>query len=889
METAMNRMRRSDPFSSGSERDFKRCSIEIDGNTATGGLPGGTSISDAMKSGLAHHHAGRLGPAETLYLQVLQVSPTHPDALHLLGMIAYQRGRSDIAVELLNDAIRAKPTDAEFCHDLGIVLAAQGKLEDALACFRKAISLVPDYADAHFNLGTVLQAQRKLDEAIASYGSALSFDPGLAAAHNNLGTLFQQQGKLSESIESYRKALLLEPNSSDSHYNLGNALKDQGDAAAAVASYRKALENRPDHVQAHNNLASVFASQGMLDDAAESYRRALYLRPDFAEAHNNLGSVEMRRGNLNEAGANFLSAVSIKPAFAEAHNNLGNVLYALERFDAAIASFRRALELDEAPEFKASFVRCVRNANLIPVDTDVRRLVTRALSEPWARPSDLASASVKLISMDAEIKACIECASRAWPTRLTRHDLFGSRGLQALANDPLLQALLENAQVCDLPFERLLTSVRRVVLDDAFETDAGGDPDDGTLTFYCAIARQCFLNEFVYSCSVDELDRVHRLQERIVAALESETVVPAMWVAAVAAYCPLLSLARAEDLLRRSWPECVSAVLTQQITESLDEQNYRTDMRRLTPVEDSLSRRVQQQYEENPYPRWMKLPPAGRTRSLDLYLREQFPAMQLHSPAEDGDLDILIAGCGTGQESIEMAQQFPAARVLAVDLSLSSLAYAKGKTKRLGISNLEYAQGDITKLGSIGCTFDLISSVGVLHHLEDPMVGCRQLVSLLRPGGYMRLGLYSERARQNITAARELIVEERYGSDAKDIRRCREALTSGENARKFAKVTSFRDFYATSEVRDMLFHVREHRFTLLRIQEMLAELRLDLVGFLLEPHIVNKYKMRYPDDRAKTHLKHWAAFEAEFPDTFTGMYVFWARKPAEHSLERTAS
>src|SRR5450755_2611459 len=134
----------------------------------------------------------------------------------------------------------------------------------------------------------------------------------------------------------------------------------------------------------------------------------------------------------------------------------------------------------------------------------------------------------------------------------------------------------------------------------------------------------------------------------------------------------------------------------------------------------------------------------------------------------------------------------------------------------------------------------------------------------------MRLGFYSERARQNIAAAREFVVEQRYGSDAKDIRRCREALTSAENARKFAKLTSVRDFYATSEVRDMLFHAKEHRFTLAQIQEMLAELRLDLVGFLLEPHIVSKYQVRFPEDRSKTNLKHWAAFEAEFPDTFVG-------------------
>ena len=206
-------------------------------------------------------------------------------------------------------------------------------------------------------------------------------------------------------------------------------------------------------------------------------------------------------------------------------------------------------------------------------------------------------------------------------------------------------------------------------------------------------------------------------------------------------------------------------------------------MRRLTTVDDDVSRRVRQQYEENPYPRWIKLPDAGKTLSLDAYLREQFPAVPFIPLGKDGDLDILVAGCGTGQESIEMAQQFPAARVLAVDLSLSSLAYAQRKTAERGITNIEYAQADITKLASIGRTFDIISSVGVLHHLEDPMAGWRQLLSLLRPGGFMLLGFYSERARQNIVAARAFIADGGYGSTAAEIRRCREALTApGEPA-----------------------------------------------------------------------------------------------------------
>jgi len=75
-------------------------------------------------------------------------------------------------------------------------------------------------------------------------------------------------------------------------------------------------------------------------------------------------------------------------------------------------------------------------------------------------------------------------------------------------------------------------------------------------------------------------------------------------------------------------------------------------------------------------------------------------------------------------------------RVLAIDLSLSSISYAKRKTQEMGIHNIEYAQADILKIGGITRTFDVIESVGVLHHLADPLAGWRTLVSRLRPGGF---------------------------------------------------------------------------------------------------------------------------------------------------------
>jgi SAM-dependent methyltransferase len=166
----------------------------------------------------------------------------------------------------------------------------------------------------------------------------------------------------------------------------------------------------------------------------------------------------------------------------------------------------------------------------------------------------------------------------------------------------------------------------------------------------------------------------------------------------------------------------------------------------------------------------------------------------------------------------------------------------------------------------------------VLHHLADPAAGLRALVSVLRPGGLMRLGLYSERARRDVVAAREFIAAGGYGTDGPGIRRCRAAIMA-EPAR-FARVLARRDFYTTSACRDLLFHVQERRFTIPAIAELLAAHDLRFVGFLLEPFIARRYAMHFPDDRSRVDLERWDAFEAEFPDIFAGMYRFWVQRPA---------
>ena len=245
---------------------------------------------------------------------------------------------------------------------------------------------------------------------------------------------------------------------------------------------------------------------------------------------------------------------------------------------------------------------------------------------------------------------------------------------------------------------------------------------------------------------------------------------------------------------------------------------------------------------------------------------------------DDRSPEILVAGCGTGQHPIDTAQAIKGAKVLAIDLSMASLSYAKRKTAELGIENIEYAQADLLKLGSLGRTFDVVESAGVLHHLENPFEGWEVLLSLLKPHGLMKLGFYSEIARRDIVKVRSMIAEEGIGSSAQEIRAYRKHLLELKNADGFGLATSSSDFFSTSACRDLLFHVQEHRMTLPVLSNFFKENDLNFLGFEIDSSVTRSYKNRFPNDPSATDLNNWHIYEEENPDTFKSMYQFWIQK-----------
>lgn len=571
---------------------------------------------------------------------------------------------------------------------------------------------------------------------------------------------------------------------------------------------------------------------GRINEAQEICRQILAREPAHVQSLNLLGLMAQASGDHRGAVKMFAKAIASDEVNAACHYNVGNSYQALANRSKAIAHFSKALALG------------------------------------------MDEKAVSFILQSPIIATYVARIAGKWPLSVTNVELFGTDSVIPLANDLFLRCAMEATTLPSMQLEVLLGHARAELLRLTGEQgEDNGEIDDDIVAFACALARQCFINEYVYVQAETERGLASVLRDRLLQDLASGAAITPLTLAVVAAYFPLHAVPMAEALLRRDWPATVAGLLQVQLREPLEEVGERTAIATLAPIKNSVSLQVMRQYEENPYPRWTINP-------LNAFAADQARGRTSPTAERQAELDILIAGCGTGSHAVQIAQVYPNARLLAVDVSLTSLAYARRKTRELGLRNIEYAQADILELGTIDRTFDSIESVGVLHHLAEPTAGWRVLVSLLRPGGRMRIGLYSNLARRVIAEARARIATRGYRATAGDIGRCRQDIL--REAEHWKMLIGARDFYSMSGCRDLLFNVMEHRFTIPEIAAFLNDNDLSFLGFepFDDPTVIEKFHKQFPGAADEANLDQWHRFEADHPETFWGMYIFMVGKNA---------
>jgi len=514
----------------------------------------------------------------------------------------------------------------------------------------------------------------------------------------------------------------------------------------------------------------------------------------------------------------------------------------------------------------------------------LRARLVACLARDGIEHQRLSRVTVGLLKGDPPLRSLMRAASAGGTQGLARALREGPG--PAVLLEPLLLLALTRMILPDLELERLLTALRRLALETSSGRGAGSHADrgpaPGTSLFptelLVALARQCFFTGYVYAISGEEEPMLGHLEARLAAEAEPS---PAE-VATLAAYRALSEWPGGAALVRHAEPPGASPLanlVRQQVLEPREEAALGAEIPSRGPIRGRVSGEVQAHYKENPYPRWISVD-RKEPRSVAAVLGELFPSVEIEGLDGMTRPRILVAGCGTGQHLLQLHYRFSGARIHGVDLSLASLAYARRKIQEYGAEGITLEQADILSLGGWEERFDIVESVGVLQHLEDPVEGWRILRDLLVPGGLMKVGVYSARARAQarIDEARAYLEERGFGSSDEAVRQARHELADRFRGDPDAEFLTARDFFSMQECRDLLFHSHEQLFTLPGIKEILKELGLAFLGFEHpDPRMSAAFLLDHPGNGAERDLDAWHDFETRNPGTFRDLYRLWAR------------
>jgi len=686
-----------------------------------------------------------------------------------------------------------------------------------------------------FTLALENHQKKNLTIAEKLYKEVLETRPNHLEAICYLGTLFVQTKKISLAKPLFLKAVEINPNNPNINNNLGNIFFELGEIQKSSKYFEKAIQLQPNHADAYYNLGIIFNSLKKYQKAVNCFEKVIQIQPDNIKCYNNLSSIFQDLGEYTKAISYYQKAIKIDSSNTTTINDL------VELF--------RSIQLSNLTETNSS---------------SIKELFLFLFRKNNINHNDIFN-SAKLVIFFQENQSKIEQLVNSGSS------LLKEKIIQKALNEEIIFLMLQKSLFRDKFLEKFLTEIRKEILFSL--KNFKRNILINYFNFIISFAEQSFLNEYVFFQSEEEINFISDLEKKILNNKEANE----LEIAILGCYMPLHKSKSIKDKLLNYTSKnfLFNNMIEMQIKEPLKETELKNSIKSIGIISDEISKKVRDQYEENPYPRW-RYSSKCITSNFLLQLKSDIKPNNAEFKNKFTNPNILIAGCGTGQHLTNKIC-YQNANIVAIDLSLSSLAYAKRKIEETGYKKIEFLQGDILHLNNLNRKFDVIECMGVLHHMKEPLVGLKILLDLLEPHGVLKLGLYSEISRKHIVKVREFIKNKKFSNSLKDIRNCREIIKNSYDDQLFHKIVYNYDFYSTSSTRDLIFHVQEHRFTIPEISKVLKDFNLEFLGFT-NPYIKKKFSNFFPNDKKNISLDNWNKFEIDNPDAFIGMYKFWVRK-----------
>ena len=686
-----------------------------------------------------------------------------------------------------------------------------------------------------FKLAIEEQKKNNLNIAEKIYEEILEIEPNHLESICYLATIFAQTKRTSLAKNFFLRAIEINPNNPRINNNLGNVSLQLGESQNALRYYEKAIKSKPNYPDAHINLGIAFKSLKKNEQALSCFEKAIKIQPEYIRSYNILGRTLKELGEYSKALICYEEAIKINP-----ENTM--LLYGILDLFTSI-QFSNLTE-NNTRSFKKLILFLFKNNNI-----DHNKIFNNA------------KLLILLNTSQQEIEKIINSNSL----------LLNNKVIKKLLKEEFFHLILQKTFLTDRFLETLVTRIRKEIL---LSLEKKENIFSEYYNFIFSLAEQCFLNEYVFFKSEEENKNIINLEKKILNNIENNEIE----IAILGSYKPLIQIESIKNKLLNYTSKIVlfNDMIDMQVKEPLREIELKNSIKSIKVISDDISKKVKDQYEENPYPRW-RFGNKNATANFLFYLNNDIKPNGIEFNNKFIKPNVLIAGCGTGQQIIN-AIGYQNSNIVAVDLSFASLAYAKRKIEELGHKNVEFLQGDILNLNILNKKFDIIECAGVLHHMRKPLEGLKVLLNLLEPHGFLKLGLYSDKARKHIVKIREFIKKKKFKNTEEDIRNCREEILKQSNDPILHKVIHNFDFYSTSGTRDLIFHVQEHRYAIPEISKILKDLNLEFIGFSTNPILKEKYLQSFPNDKKNLSLDNWNEFEINNPGIFKGMYQFWIRK-----------
>ena len=601
------------------------------------------------------------------------------------------------------------------------------------------------------------------------------------------------------------------------------------------------------------------------EKAINNFESIVKIDSHFSDAYYNLGIIFKNISQIDKSIDNFEKCIKINPKKFEAYNNLGNIYRDKQQIETAINLYVESLEIN--PNYLIALQNlgvCLQDFEFTKYSIIAEKHIINLLEKnKILRPVDIVNNLIKFIYLNKEYELIIS------DTIKIKNGFSLDKLIDEFLKIKILMQLIEITPITNLKIEEKIKDLRSKVL---LKISSINNLKNA-FKLMKLIASQCYINEYIYQIKAEEKLVLIELEKGLKNKFEINDVNKTILkVALLASYKQLVEFDLPAEIL--NIPE-IKDLVDQQINNSQIEINIQKNIKS-KEIKNLVSQKVKIQYEKNPYPRWVKIAlkttpeiPVKHFNNLNLNFSREL--------INDWDnINVLVAGCGTGQHAIATASKYKKSFITAIDLSINSLSYAKRKADELEIKNIEFVQMDILNLKSINKKFNIIESIGVLHHMDNPFEGWKILNDNLENGGMMMIGLYSNIAREHIVKIRNDIKGKSFNFDKKNIIKFREKIISSNNL-DYRLIKQSPDFYSFSNLIDLLFHVQESRFTIPEINKYINKLNLKFCGFE-NRELINLFSKTYRNHKDLYNLDLWNKFELDNPRIFASMYQFWCQK-----------